>query len=63
MRRFLLDTDVLSFCLREQAQVVQRVARYLQGQARLELSVKSYYELRKVWCGSGRINACSRWKR
>lgn len=57
MKRCLLDTDVLSFYLRGQAQVVQRVAHYLQVPARLELSVMSYYELRR---GLVRIGAHQR---
>ncbi len=47
MNRCLLDTDVISFYLRGQAQVVQRVVRYLQLGVPLELSVVSYYELRR----------------
>jgi tRNA(fMet)-specific endonuclease VapC len=47
MNRYLLDTDVISFYLRGQAGVVQRVAQYLQYHPQLELSVISYYELRR----------------
>jgi len=47
MNRYLLDTDVISFYLRGQAGVVQRVAQYLQYHPQLEPSVISYYELRR----------------
>jgi len=57
MKRCLLDTDVLSFYLRGQAQVVRRVMHYLQVHAQLELSVMSYYELRR---GLVRIGATHR---
>jgi RHS repeat-associated protein len=57
MNRCLLDTDVLSWYLREHAQVVQHVVEYLQHYPHLELSVMSYYELRR---GLVRIGA---WRR
>jgi len=57
MKRCLLDTDVLSFYLRGHARVVQRVVHYLQSHAQLELSVMSYYELRR---GLVRIGAIQR---
>jgi tRNA(fMet)-specific endonuclease VapC len=47
MNRYLLDTDVISFYLRGQVSVVQRVMQYLQHHSQLELSVMSYYELRR----------------
>jgi tRNA(fMet)-specific endonuclease VapC len=47
MNRYLLDTDVISFYLRGQVSVVQRVMQYLQYHPQLELSVMSYYELRR----------------
>jgi tRNA(fMet)-specific endonuclease VapC len=47
MHRCLLDTDVLSWYLRGHAPVVQRVMEYLQRYPQLELSVMSYYELRR----------------
>jgi tRNA(fMet)-specific endonuclease VapC len=47
MHRYLLDTDVLSWYLRGHAPVVQRVMEYLQRYPQLELSVMSYYELRR----------------
>ncbi len=57
MKRCLLDTDVLSFYLRGRAQVIQRVVQYLHHHPRLELSVMSYYELRR---GLVRIGALQR---
>ncbi len=47
MNRCLLDTDVLSWYLRGHTQVVQWVVKYLQHYPHLELSVMSYYELRR----------------
>ncbi len=57
MERILLDTDVVSFYLRGHASVLERVARYLEHHAQLELSVVSYYELRR---GLIRIGASRR---
>jgi tRNA(fMet)-specific endonuclease VapC len=57
MERLLLDTDVISFYLRGHLPVLQKVARYLEYHAQLELSVVSYYELRR---GLVRIGASQR---
>ncbi|MCS6919723.1 MAG: type II toxin-antitoxin system VapC family toxin [Fimbriimonadales bacterium] len=57
MERLLLDTDVISFYLRGHLQTLQRVARYLEHYSQLELSVVSYYELRR---GLVRIGASRR---
>ncbi len=57
MNRYLLDTDVVSFYLRGQVSAVQRVLEYLQYHPQLELSVMSYYELRR---GLVRIGATRR---
>ena len=54
MRRCLLDTDVLSLYLRGDARVTQRVVEYLQHYTQIEMSIISYYELRR---GLVRINA------
>lgn len=57
MERLLLDTDVISFYLRGYPVVLQQVARYLEVHSQLELSVISYYELRR---GLVRIGATRR---
>jgi len=57
VNRCLLDSDVLSNYLRGHPAVVRRVFEYLQHYEQLELSVLSYYELRR---GLVRISATQR---
>lgn len=57
MNRCLLDSDILSNYLRGHPSGVQLAFRYLQVYDYLELSVISYYELRR---GLVRIGATQR---
>jgi tRNA(fMet)-specific endonuclease VapC len=72
VNRCLLDTDVLSQYLRGEARVTQRAVEYLQHHPQIELSVISYYELRRglVRIGAQRrieqleafIRSCRLWR-